>query len=250
MTTPPIETGEPRAMIDHVGGLGSEVAWWVVIGVMSIIDGVGFYVNMSLLLFEQDPWTLGVVVVGCSFAAVVLPTLFGRAVGRLEAGRPWLYLLGIAVAWLVLGGLMIFVRLTSENISGGAGLGGLDDTSALTENPYASVIIAVLFFVVYLTTGLLAYQHAVKAVGEAPVRRLVGRRARLRRDLARARQALAVDQRMHKLAAATESRLREAEQLELETVEAFENLEYSDARVQAAENIGEPGATETLLRNP
>jgi hypothetical protein len=131
---------------------------------MSLIDAVGFYVNVSILLADQDPLTIGVVVAGCAAVAVVLPTLLGSALRRRREGNGGSLplLVAVSLAWTVLGAVMIVVRLTSENVTAG-GDGGLEQAAAAGTNPYTNAIVATLFFLVYFTTGLLAFVHAFAA---------------------------------------------------------------------------------------
>lgn len=225
-----------------------EAVWWIVIVALSLVDANGFNVNLSLMLPEQTAAVIRLLVAGCALIAVAIPTVFGFALTDRHF-RPWLrvaVLSLLAAVWLGLGAVMVIGRLTSEDIS--TPVGPLSSTTTDGGNQYGPQIVAGIFLLIYLTTGALAFTHSYVRGRDRYALSLRAELARLRRKHAReqARRHLYEQLRGHNESLG--SRLKEAEQLETEIAQAFSQIEHEEARIAIARNVGEPGATELLLR--
>lgn len=225
-----------------------EAIWWIVIVALSLVDANGFNVNLSLMLPEQPQAVIWLLVAGCALIAVAIPTVFGFALTdrhfgpRLRAAVLTMF----ALVWLGLGVVMVVGRLTSEDIS--IPTGPLTNATQDGGNPHGPLIVAGIFLLIYLTTGALAFTHAYVRGRDRYALNLRAELARLRRTRAReqARRHLYEQLRGHNESLG--SRLKEAEQLETEIAQAFSQIEHEEARIAIARNVGEPGATELLLR--
>ena len=225
-----------------------EAIWWLVIVALSLVDANGFNVNLSLMLPEQTSAVIGLLVAGCALIAVAIPTVFGFALTdrhfrpRLRAAVLTMF----AAVWLGLGTVMVIGRLTSEDIS--TPVGPLSSTTTNAGNPYGPMIVAGIFLLIYLTTGALAFTHSYVRGRDRHALNLRAELARLRRQQAREQAKRHLYEELQKHNESLGSRLKEAEQLETEIAQAFSQIEHEEARIAIARNVGEPGATELLLR--
>lgn len=230
----------------------NEVGWWVLIGVLSVADGFGFYQNISLLLKFGNPTLLWVIVTTCSIAAVLLPWIFGRAL--LQRGRglqnTGLVAAFAALLWVGLGATMFVIRVTASAVAEPpASLTPGDSifAPAQGEGGTDAWLIAILLLLVFGATAITAGRHSYDVADQRCINDLLHRREELVGQLRREREARDQEDHLRRHLKKHAKLIRRAEALELEATQAFANLEYEEKVDALSEQLRDPLATETLL---
>ncbi|MFC5262295.1 hypothetical protein ACFPJ1_09240 [Kribbella qitaiheensis] len=236
-----------------------EFGWWLVIAILTGVDAFGFYQNMALLLKDAgNDIIVGLVVVGCTTASIVLPWRFGVAMSNRRQGESGILPTALvsALLWLGLAGAMFTLRLTTSPIRPAADSapGGFDDpfpTGSQAGSAFDTdrLYIAVFLLIIYCVTGLMASRHAFDRTEQRTVRSLRRERGQLVRLLARERESATREADLLTEYQAETDRLAEAHVLERELAAAFANLGHDEKIERLSRNIGEPEATEILLAN-
>lgn len=249
-----------RPVSTPVEGLRGQ--WWrryvayPVLILMAGADGFGFW-NTLTRIIQRDTQLVLVFVIAMSVGSVALPHEIGRISRSRQVGYGgsliWIALL--SVLWLGLGATMGWLRATGRSnsvFSGATGSLAPQSSAGSFGIDQQSLNIALLLLVLFLMTGALAMGHGYRwgDPRAAEVRAANRHRAKLAKELTDREYEVEVAAGNLNHVRSDQQRLAQSRVRDHEIDKARRDVLRNEARRTAAEDRGDPSATDALNNYP